>query len=124
MNSPINTAEDFIAELMRLGDQPVQDLDIDPDELTLNIDPDDLTIDFDAPAPGVALPPPAPATPHSTRTSIRIPGDVLDAFRAEAKRKGTKYQSLIVRELRKALKGWPQTALSATNSAGTTPIPP
>ena len=105
MNSPINRAQDFLRELIRLGDQPVQDLNLGPDELTLNINPDDLKIDFDAPAPDVKQPAPAPATTHSTRTSIRLPGDVLDAFKAQAKRRGCKYQTLIVRELRDAVRG-------------------
>lgn len=115
MNNPINLAVGFIKELMRVSDQPIQNLDIEPQELNLDFDPSTLIIDFDAPAPGVDLPPPAPATTHSTRTSIRLPGDVLDAFKAEAGRKGSKYQTLIVRELRKAIKGWPYTAPSAAS---------
>jgi len=109
MNNPINLAEGFIKELMRASAQPIQNLDFDPKELNLDFDPSSQTIDFDAPAPEVALPPPAPATMRSTRTSIRIPGDILDAFKAEAGRKGSRYQTLIIRELRKAIKGWPQT---------------
>jgi uncharacterized protein (DUF4415 family) len=107
MNNRINLAEGLIKKLMQASDQPIPNLDFDPQELNLDFDPSALTIDFDAPAPDVKQPAPAPATAHSTRTSIRIPGDVLDAFKAEAGRKGSKYQTLIVRELRKAIKGWP-----------------
>ena len=104
---PTKTAEDFIRELMRVADQPVQAIEFNPNELTLEIDPSELEIDFDAPAPARKQPPPAPPTEHSVRTSIRFPGAVLDAFQLEAKRRGIKYQTLIIRELRNIAKGWP-----------------
>lgn len=55
--------------------------------------------------PGVVGIPPMPSG-TSTRTTIRLPADVLSAFRAEATRRGMPYQSLIIETLRNAVSTW------------------
>lgn len=49
---------------------------------------------------------PSASAPNETRTrhtTIRIPADVLNAFRAEASRRGIAYQTLIIETLRIAV---------------------
>ena len=54
-------------------------------------------------APKVA---PAPCTDRSNRITIRIPGSVLAAIKAQARLKCVPYQTLINRTLRSAVAGW------------------
>lgn len=65
--------------------------------------------DFDATATGAHeahRPVPSPCLTKSKRISIRVPGPVLAACKAQAKLRGTKYQTLINRALRAAMAGW------------------
>ncbi|WP_428417587.1 BrnA antitoxin family protein [Methylibium sp.] len=58
--------------------------------------------------------PPVPSC-TSTRTTIRLPPDVLSAFRAEAARRGMPYQTLIIEILRHfARAGHRFTAISSS----------
>lgn len=49
---------------------------------------------------------PSPCLTKSKRISLRVPEPVLAACRAQAKKKGLKYQTLINRTLRAAMTGW------------------
>lgn len=70
----------------------------------LDYDPDAALKAFDD-----ATGKPSASTAGETRTrhtTIRIPADVLNAFRAEADRRGIGYQTLIVEALRIAAAKW------------------
>lgn len=48
----------------------------------------------------------APLETRTRHTTIRLPADVLNAFRAEADRRGVGYQTLIVEALRITAANW------------------
>lgn len=91
-------------------DEPVQGIEFTDAELDFDMKLDiNSDIDFSAS-------PPLPSTPGTSlvkapctgtrKISIRVSNAVLDAFREQAKRKGTKPQTLINRVLKEQLKGW------------------
>jgi predicted DNA binding CopG/RHH family protein len=71
----------------------------------LNLDLNDIG----ASAPGAYeghRPVPSPCLTKSKRISLRVPSPVLAACRAQAKLRGTKYQTFINRMLREAAASW------------------
>lgn len=104
-----------VLELLRaFQDKPVEDIELTAAELDYDVN---IELDFDVsmdlpplsakPAPSL-MTASAPAVPcHGTRKiSIRVPTAVLNAFQAQAKRKGTRGQTLMNRALREASKSW------------------
>lgn len=87
--------------------EPIEELpDLDHD---LAIDPSTI----EAPGPTKPTAPattPAPST-RATKISIRVPGRTLAAFKAQAAKRGTGYQTLIVQTLRAAAAGWERPPL-------------
>jgi predicted DNA binding CopG/RHH family protein len=74
-------------------------------EAALKMDPEDFP-DL-APRPHGAVRPSSPAcSSKSKRITIRIPGDVLNGARAEARARCIPYQTLLNRTLRAAMAGW------------------
>lgn len=102
----------LMASLMAVNDEPVQGIEFTDAELDF-----DMKIDIDI-NPDIVFStlPPLPSTPGTSlvkppctgtrKISIRVPYAVLDAFRDQAKSKGTKPQTLINRVLKEQSKGW------------------
>ena len=99
-----------MAILMAVNDEPVQGIEFTDAELDF-----DMKLDINSDIVFSTLPP-LPPTPGTSlvktpctgtrKISIRVSNAVLNAFREQAKRKGTKPQTLINRVLKEQLKGW------------------
>ena len=100
--------DDVLARARAFVGEPLQAIEFTAAELGFDIDFDFDTA-FDAQPSRVAntSTPAATARCHGTRKiSIRVPHTVLHAFQNQAKRKGTKPQTLINRVLKEQSKGW------------------
>jgi uncharacterized protein (DUF4415 family) len=102
----------LMASLMAVNDEPVQGIEFTDAELDF-----DMKLDIDInPDIVFSASPPLPSTSGTSlvkapctgtrKISIRVSNAVLNAFREQAKRKGTKPQTLINRVLMEQSKGW------------------
>lgn len=71
----------------------------------------DLVLDFDLdpmppPASSDPAPSPEPLLTGTKKITIRLPNRLLAAYRTQAKRSGTRYQTLMVRTLNTASRDW------------------
>lgn len=97
-----------MARAKAFHDEPVQAIEFTAAEMGFDIEID-INIEIDAQPPLVAKPstPVITARCHGTKKiSIRVSNAVLNAFRDQAKRKGTKPQTLINRVLKEQSQGW------------------
>ncbi len=82
--------------IVAAADQPIEPMEFSDEE---------MTIDFDAPvAPPVTVA--APVFVGTRPVTIRIPGRVVHAFQVQAARSGCRYQTLMIRALRRAAEGY------------------
>lgn len=95
-----------------ITDEPLQAIDFTNAELGLGMDLGiNVNIDFDflAAPPQLARPstPVARAPcPGTKKMCIRMPNALIQVFKDEAKRKGTRYQTLMIRVLKESSKRW------------------
>lgn len=99
-----------------LTDKPFQAIEFTDAEMGLGMDLDiyvntdfDFDFDFNALPPllAKASPPVARAPcPGTKKMCIRMPNALTRVFKDEAKRRGTQYQTLMIRMLKESSKGW------------------
>jgi uncharacterized protein (DUF4415 family) len=70
----------------------------------------DFEIDFSAPWPDRVVSPSAPviSAPGTKKVTIRIPNRIIDAFKANTKVSGGRYQTKMIRALEKAAQELPK----------------
>ncbi len=99
----LTTAElvDIKSRILALQEAPLLELEFDPADLNL-----DLT-QFESPArPSKTRCVPVVATNGTKKISIRVSARLLAAFRLQAEKTGTGYQTLINQTLQVAALGW------------------
>jgi predicted DNA binding CopG/RHH family protein len=99
-------------KISELTDEPLQPIDFTDAELGLGMDLDiNVNTDFDFTAlPTLVARPSTPVArapcPGTKKMCIRMPNSLTQLFKDEAKRRGTQYQTLMIRKLKEASKGW------------------
>lgn len=95
----LDQLETILAQAFAIADQPIPELEFEPGELEIDWD--------NCPEPPIRAHSPLPATgSRAVKISIRIEPRTLAAIKQRAAQSCTRYQSLINRQLRSAVKDW------------------